>query len=210
MKIHYAHTAGYTEIQGLESFLKKINNAEYVRIFPTRLKPVKKKKLSGLKKNENGITGKELIKRIKERVKLWDEEIKYLIIMDDGDCRLKNLKFDFSVLDDLNIQKFFLIAEPEIEKWFCIDKSWIQDCECNGKSLYQRLNELIENFNYEYDEEKKSCKIKFSNEFKDVLNLCGFSYSKNADGGKYLAVIDPFIIAKKDEFAKDIYKIQGL
>jgi hypothetical protein len=201
--IYYAHTGGYTELGGIKNFLQKINNLEYKRLVPAINKLPKKHKI---KDEDNGLTGKLLFDRIKERVKLI-ENIEILIIIDDGDCKIKNNILNDSIKDlnkELNDAKLiFLFAEPEIEKWFCLDKCWNRNIPCaNNKNLHSLLNELFESINYEYDENKKSCKEKFSNKFKRVLSECGIYYSKSVNGSEYLKKINPEIIYKKDEFAR--------
>jgi len=202
--IYYAHTGGYTELGGIEEFLKKINNLKYQRLVPAVKKLPKKTKIKEIKDIDNGLTGKLLFKRIKERVKFND--VKILIIIDDGDCKIKNKILNKSI-EDLkkelqDIKLIFLYAEPEIEKWFCLDKCCIKNISCKDRDVHSRLNELLENINYEYDKSKKSCKEKFSDKFKITLEECGVYYSKNSDGSEYLKKINPKIIYENDEFAR--------
>jgi len=144
-----------------------------------------------------------------------NKDIKILIIIDDGDCKIKNGILNNSIKDlekELsNINLIFLFAEPEIEKWFCLDKSWIQNSPCNGQNIHSLLNILVENYDYRYDKNKKSCKTKFSDKFKHLLDSCGIFYSKDSSGSEYLQQIDPQVIYKKDEFVKEaIDKIKSL
>ncbi len=210
--IYYAHTGGYTELGGIKRFLQKINNnLEYQRLVPAVAKLPKKHKIKDI---DSGITGKSLFDRIKERAKLTSN-IKVLIIIDDGDCKVKNGILNDSI-EDLkkelkDIKLIFLFAEPEIEKWFCLDKSCIKNIPCNGKNIHSLLELLIENIDYEYDKNKKSCKVKFSDKFKQILSNCGVYYSKNSNGSEYLKQINPKIIYKKDEFVRDaIKKIENI
>ena len=86
--IYYAHTGGYTELGGIKIFLQKINNLDYQLLVPARKKLPKKTKIKSV---DSGLTGKTLFDRIKERVKLNKyKDIEVLIIIDDGDCRVKN------------------------------------------------------------------------------------------------------------------------
>jgi len=199
--IFYAHTGGYTELGGIKEFLIKINNLDYKLLVPARKKNPRPK----IKNIDNGLTGKALFDRIKERVK-FQKDIKILIIIDDGDCKVKNGIINESIKDleeELGgIKLIFLFAEPEIEKWFCLDKSCITNIPCNNKNIHSFLNNLMENISYEYDENKKSCKEKFSDKFKQVLEECGINYYKNSDGSEYLKKIDPKIIYEKDKFAR--------
>jgi len=89
--IYYAHTGGYTELGGIEEFLKKINNLKYQRLVPAVKKLPKKTKIKDI---DNGLTGKLLFNRIKERVKFKD--VKILIIIDDGDCKITSVRFKFN------------------------------------------------------------------------------------------------------------------
>ncbi len=202
--IYYAHTGGYTELGGIKIFLQKINNLDYQLLVPARKKLPKKTKIKAI---DSGLTGKILFDRIKQRARL-NKDIEVLIVIDDGDCRVKNNILDESInslkkeLDKIKI--IFLFAEPEIEKWFCLDKSCIKNVSCkeNNKSLHTLLDELVQNIDFSYDKGKGSCKIKFSDKFKNILNECNMYYSKNSNGSDYLRKINPKIISTKDEYAR--------
>ena len=200
--IYYAHTGGYTELGGIKEFLTKINNIDYKLLVPARKKLPKPK----IKNVDSGLTGKAFFDRIKERAS-FHRDIEVLIIIDDGDCKVSNGIINESInnlkKELKQIKLIFLFAEPEIEKWFCLDKSCISNRSCNNKSLHSILNELIQNINYEYDKNKKSCKEKFSNKFKKILEECGLNYYKNSNGSEYLKKIDPNIIYKKDKLARN-------
>jgi hypothetical protein len=53
-----------------------------------------------------------------------------------------------------------------------------------------------------FDDQKGSCKHKFSSQFKEILFEHGKAYSKKDEGGKYLGYLNPQKIADQDEFAK--------
>jgi len=61
------------------------NTLEYQRLVPAVAKLPKKNQ------RYSGITGKSLFDRIKERTKL-NKDIKILIVIDDGDCKIKSSK----------------------------------------------------------------------------------------------------------------------
>ena len=223
--IYYAHTGGYTELGGIKDFLKKINgNLSYQRLFPARKKPPKlyksKKSPGEIKREHQGITGKKLLGEIKKCIVKYrnEKDVKVLIIVDDGDCKIvngkitkaiENFKKEFS-----SIKIIFLYIEPEIEKWFCIDKTWIQNKPCKSENninsnLHSQLNSLLKNLNYEFNEESGSCNEKFSETFKKTLNQCGISYSKKHDGSEYLRKIDPIKIEKNENisFTKEAIRV---
>ncbi|RUM58948.1 MAG: hypothetical protein DSY60_00720 [Persephonella sp.] len=208
MKVYYAHGGGYTEIYGLKNFLKKIrNDLEYGRIFPARFKLPKINK----NKNEEGDTGKKIFKKLKERLKYSEHENSILLVIDDGDCLFYNKERSFmqsledfkKFLKEKNIKGIFLYIEPEIEKFLCIDKSWIKNnkCEIKEKDIYSLLEELLENYNYELNKDKNGCKVKFSDKLEEILKICGIikRFSKKTDGSEYLKKIDPYKIAKEDK-----------
>ena len=160
MKVHYAHGGGYTELGGMKSFLLKINGEVlYERVFPAvTSKPKKKlnrfdvnsKVKIKIKPEESGVTGKgrkglfkELLKRL-ERKKMDGEEVSVLVVIDDTDCRLSNEVARKRFLNSVeefkrrateiynNLKIIFIWAEPETEKWFCIDRA---NCFKNRKSF---------------------------------------------------------------------------
>ncbi len=207
MIIHYAHGGGYTELGGTHEFLKKIRgDLEFKRIFPAIKKPPKKEKVR-INPEDEGVTGKNLFRRLKERIDVWREEIKVIVIIDDGDCKFYNQEKNFIVsleefkkyIDEKNIKGIFLFFEPEIEKIFCIDKSWHKNIPCENIDLHRKLDELLCNINYNLNEEKTSCKEKFSDKFKATLKLCGINYSKKNNGAEYLKRISPEKVSEKDK-----------
>jgi len=219
LTVHYAHGGGYTELGGTYEFLKKIReDLEYKRIFPAIKKPPKKGKVR-INPEDEGITGKNLFRRLKERIDVWEEEIKVIVIIDDGDCKFYNQEKNFIVslgefkkyIDGKNIKGIFLFFEPEIEKIFCIDKSWHKNIPCEDIDLHRKLDELLSNINYNLNEEKTSCEEKFSDKFKETLKLCGINYNKKNDGAEYLKKVSPEKVAENDEFLKQfINEIKNL
>ena len=218
--VHYAHGGGYTELGGMKEFLTKIRkDVKYERIFPAKFpfkKPINPQRAQR-RARESGVSGKRnLFKRLLERLeaKRTDgEKVDILIVIDDTDCRLSDKEERKNFLTSVNgfitkaksifkeIKIIFIWAEPEIERWFCLDKaSCFRDKPCNGTSLFRELDKLL-SIPLVWDKEKKSCKEKFSEKFKEVLTECEISYSKRADGAEYLRKIDPFKIEKRDKFA---------
>ena len=231
MKVHYAHGGGYTELGGMRTFLTKIRgDIDYEKIFPSK-RPRKKpnylnKDREKRKKKESGVSGKDLFKEILRRLekkRMDREKVDVLVIIDDTDCKLSDKiareKFFASlegfkkkakeVFEDMKI--IFIWAEPEIERWFCIDRSsCFDDKRCDGKSLFIKIGELLRE-PLIYDEEKESCSEKFSEKFKRILNECGLSYSKRNDGSEYLKKVNPSKIEEEDKFAaKGIRELKNL
>jgi len=226
-----------------EFLLKINGKVPYERIFPAvASKPKRKVARSAendekaeikVKPDDSGITGKGskgLFKRILKRLKnkkLDREEVRVLVVIDDTDCRLSDKdarqRFLQSVKDfeqrakeiyeDLEI--IFIWIEPEVEKWFCLD---VNNCfprnkPCGDKDFHRKLSELLENYGYEYDSNKDSCKEKFSRRFKVIVEGCGIyrEYSKKTDGPLLLAKVDPHVIEAKDPFAtKGIKQLKNL
>jgi len=235
LKVYYAHGGGYTELGGMKSFLLKINGEVlYEKVFPAVASKPKKKlyRFDGnskvkikIKPEESGVTGKgrkglfkELLRRL-EKKNLDGEEVSVLVVIDDTDCRLSNEVARKRFLNSVeefkrrateiynNLKIIFIWAEPEIEKWFCVD---IANCfprnrPCGNKDLHRKLADLFEKYTYEYDVSKDSCKEKFSKRFASILEECKVfkRYNKNGDGSLYLAKVDPFVIEKRDEFAAE-------
>lgn len=176
--------------------------------------------------SDAGVSGTDLFKKILDRLKKKSQDgetISILIIIDDTDCKLSNetAKSHFlkavenfkrhvtEIFSDISI--IFLWIEPEIEKWFCIDinncfpntkgNSHYKNKSCGKEDLHRKLIKLLESYDFNYDFEKKSCKEKFSEKFKAILEECGISYSKRNDGFLLLSKVDPAIIEEKDKFA---------
>lgn len=224
MKVYYAHGGGYTELGGMKEFLLKINSEiSYERIFPVRVKPRKKISSSNrtkgvmLRYNSSGVTGKKLFKEILRRLhnkKKDNENVSVLVIIDDTDCKLSNKtareqfyrsieEFKRRALEIYeNLKIIFIWAEPEIERWFCLDlNNCFHNKPCGIKDLHRKLSELLRDYSFEYDFEKGSCKEKFSKKFEYILNECGLNYSKKNDGSLLLRRVNPYTIEAKDKFA---------
>jgi len=231
LKVHYAHGGGYTELGGVERFLRKINSeVEYERLFPAK-RPMKKpvymnKDREERRNKESGVTGKslfrELLRRL-EKKKLDNEEVGVLVIVDDTDCRLSDevaRKEFYASVDNFenkarkifkNLKIIFIWAEPEIERWFCIDRAnCFKDRRCKDKNLFRRIEELLE-VPFVYSEEKGSCIEKFSDKFKEILEECGIYYSKKNDGPELLKRVDPTKLEREDKFsAEGIKELKNL
>jgi len=223
-KVHYAHSGGYTELGGMKDFLSKINSGVlYERIFPAVSKPRK------IKHRNSGVTGKSLFARLLEKLerkKLDGEQVSVLVVVDDTDCRLSDEvareRFLRSVREFerrateiySNLRIIFIWAEPEVEKWFCLDKgSCFRNKPCGDKDLHRKLSELLESFDYDYNPDRDSCTEKFSKKFATVLQECGvlYGYSKRNDGSLYLKKVNPSVIESEDKFAaKGIKELKNL
>ncbi len=210
-------------------------NVSYERMFPALVSKPKKKvahfsEVDGrtrvkVKPDDSGVTGKgskglfkKILKRL-EKKKLDKEEVHVLVIIDDTDCRLSNKVARQRFLQSAeefkrrakevyeNLEIIFIWIEPEVEKWFCLDVTncFPRNKPCGDKDLHRKLSELLENYKYEYDFDKDSCKEKFSKKFKAIVEECGIykEYSKRTDGSLLLAKVDPYVIETKDLFARE-------
>jgi len=240
LKIYYAHGGGYTELGGMKEFLLKINSKfEYERIFPaiaSKPKPKRKnlnKKHPTIKSEDMGVSGKgkqglfnKILKRLSAK-KRDGEDVHILVIIDDTDCKLSNSKIQRQFLNSVkefekqakalykDIRIIFIWVEPEIEKWFCLDKSnCFPNKPCSSsKDLYRILDEFLQSYSYEYDYSKDACKEKFSEKFAQILEECEVlkHYSKKVDGALYLKKVNPFVIEQRDKFsAPGIRKLKTL
>ncbi len=144
--IYYAHTGGYTELGGIEEFLKKINNLKYQRLVPAVKKLPKKTKIKNI---DNGLTGKLLFNRIKERVETTTNTI---------------MLEDFFTQNELNNQEqmiFLALLKEEYAGEFdtlrdmntLISLISFDDYEkIQNRALLEEGSKLIENDIIDYDE----------------------------------------------------------
>lgn len=141
-------TGGYTEINSMRIFLKKVNrNVDYIQLCPfgPRKSRSSIKTRSSIERNQNGLTGTSLINFVLEYVRnekyhFRDEQYDAILIEDDKDDRF--LSISQSGTSTLNlpdwqahtqtitnaihqhypsIPVFFIYAAPEVEAWFLAD-----------------------------------------------------------------------------------------
>jgi len=220
------YTGGYTEAKGGKYFLKKIRNTNtyYKRITPAFQKPgskpgkeVEEEIQSSKRKN----TGSGLLSDIREVLKLNlnDDDFKNaiaLIIFDDLDCRcldekkryqnaVKNFVYEVKKLFD-NLKIIFLLADPEIESWFCNNAGSVFEHKKRKEEHDAVIH--VSGLPEEYKKNAKfngvdSCEEKFSNKFTEILKVkCGLNYNKRKDGPRYLQRLNPDKLAEKDSYVK--------
>jgi hypothetical protein len=141
MRVGYFCTAGFTELNGIEPFLRRINpDVEWVRCFPaTRKMPYPRPQRSDDPKKEHipvpahsGSTGEELIRQLLECWPYWKNQCDAWLLIDDLDCRfcseggvskeawLRRLEQRLQAAQ-LPSMPILLLASPEIEAWMIAD-----------------------------------------------------------------------------------------
>lgn len=143
-------TAGYTELNAMKSFMRKINDGvEYIQLCPIGPRKskgaIKDRHKHQILKEQNGMTGEKLIDFAAEFIgkKRFEEEgYEAILIEDDKDGRFLSMQEDGTgiidedswkcfknrVIERLNkirpdIPVIFFYAAPEIEAWFLADWS---------------------------------------------------------------------------------------
>ena len=141
-------TAGYTELNAMKTFMKKINNTvEYIQLCPIgprkSRRGAKDRHIDQIEKSQSGLTGKGLIDFINYFIgqKRFEEEgYDAILIEDDKDDRFLSLDEDgTSAIDKDQWEEFkkdvterirekrpdipviFFYAAPEVETWFLAD-----------------------------------------------------------------------------------------
>lgn len=143
-------TAGYTELNALKVFMRKINaDCEYIQLCPTRARrsaaDIRDRNTERHTNSiaQNGYTGNKLIEYIIEFVgkeKFSREKYDAILIEDDKDNRFLNIqedgtgkadcdswkKYREAVISEINklqpdIPVVFFLAAPEAEVWFLAD-----------------------------------------------------------------------------------------
>lgn len=143
-------TGGYTEVNALKTFLKKVNNSvEYIQLCPVGIRKnmtsVKTRAITEIRTNQNGLTGASLISHISQHIReekyhFAEERYDAILIEDDKDDRFLDKTEDgFSEINQLKwkehkqevtdsihavypeIPVIFIYAAPEVETWFLAD-----------------------------------------------------------------------------------------
>lgn len=141
-------TAGYTELNAMKVFMKKINaQVEYIQLCPIGTRrskdSIKNRHVDNIEQKHNGLTGMGLIEYILKFVKtkrFQEEGYDAILIEDDKDDRFLSKqvdgtgKFDQNAWDEfkVNIKNklneicpdlpvIFFYAAPEVESWFWAD-----------------------------------------------------------------------------------------
>lgn len=141
-------TAGYTELNAMKSFMRKINDTvEYIQLCPIgprkSKRAIENRHIDQIDKNQNGMTGEMLIdfaiKFIGEK-RFEEEGYDAILIEDDKDNRFLSLEKDGTATIDKekwecfkektverlrkkrpDIPVIFFYAAPEVETWFLAD-----------------------------------------------------------------------------------------
>lgn len=142
-------TGGYTELNAMKYFIKKINpKNEYIQLCPTGVRKssraIKNRDLTSIDNHINGLTGSKLIEyvlKIIKTPKFHEEHYDAILIEDDKDNRfLKIMQDGGSNIDsnawnafkkdlrekihkelDMHVPVIILLAAPEVEAWFVSD-----------------------------------------------------------------------------------------
>lgn len=142
-------TAGYTELNAMKSFIKKINpDVDYIQLCPTGVrksaKAIRNRKLTSINDDINGLTGTRLVNYVLDFIKkgrFHEEQYDAVLIEDDKDSRFlkimadgssgidiaswntfkKDLKEKINAEFDIQIPVIILFAAPEVEAWFISD-----------------------------------------------------------------------------------------
>lgn len=141
-------TAGYTELNAMKSFMRKINGTvEYIQLCPIGPRKsrsaIQNRHIDQIDKNQNGMTGEKLIQFVVDFIKekRFEEEMyDALLIEDDKDARFLTIEengrvsidesswecFKNEVVERIrekrpNIPIIFFYAAPEVEAWFLAD-----------------------------------------------------------------------------------------
>ncbi len=141
-------TGGYTELNAMRGFLRKINpQADYIQLCPTGKRRSKKdimgRHIDVMDPEQNGLTGKALLDHMLSFLdsnRFREEGYDAILIEDDRDDRFLSLRSDGSSrIDRAAWEKFqqdvrsqveryapgipvlFILAAPEVESWFIAD-----------------------------------------------------------------------------------------
>lgn len=141
-------TAGYTELNAMKSFMRKINDTvEYIQLCPIgprkSRRAIQNRHIEQIDKNLNGMTGEKLIQFVVDFIKekrFEEESYDALLIEDDKDARFLSIEengmasidesswncFKSEVIERIrekrpNIPIIFFYAAPEVEAWFLAD-----------------------------------------------------------------------------------------
>lgn len=139
-------TAGYTELQAMKTFMKKINDGvAYIQLCPTQERrnsaAIKNRHMEIIR--DNGMTGEKLIDFIVDFIqtkRFTDEKYDAILIEDDKDDRFLISRSDGSAEIDMagwekyktdtrmkikarfpDLPVVFIYAAPEVEGWFLAD-----------------------------------------------------------------------------------------
>lgn len=143
-------TAGYTELNSMKLFVKKVNGRlDYIQLCPTgprkSKEQIRRRHIDSVDPKYNGLTGEKLIDYVLsfiETDRFQEESYDAILIEDDKDDRFLSVQTDGSASLDISewdnfrqkvkdkihkiypdIPVLFLFAAPEVESWFISDWS---------------------------------------------------------------------------------------
>lgn len=141
-------TAGYTELNAMKLFMRKINSqVEYIQLCPVGTRrsknTIKNRHVDNIKTQQNGLTGSGLIEfilKFVETKRFQEEGYDAILIEDDKDDRFLLMQPDGTGIFDQNewnkfktnireslhkvcpdLPVIFFFAAPEVESWFLAD-----------------------------------------------------------------------------------------
>lgn len=141
-------TGGFTELNSMKLFLKKINDqVDYIQLCPTGVRrsknEIRNRHIDNIIKKHSGLTGQALIDFVLdfiEQDRFREEEYDAILIEDDKDNRFLRMREDGSAEIDKDewelyrstivetihskhqeMPVLFLYAAPEVETWFLAD-----------------------------------------------------------------------------------------
>lgn len=147
LRIACFFTAGYTELNALKHFLRKVNaDVDYIQLCPTASRrskdAIRNRHNDNICRNQSGLTGDSLIDFILEflgKDRFKEEDYDAILIEDDKDDRFLRVtsdgygemdieawhRYESDVKDRISeltdIPVLFLMASPEVEAWFYAD-----------------------------------------------------------------------------------------
>lgn len=147
-KVACFFTGGYTELNAMKIFMKKINSSvQLVQLCPSGSRKSKRaitgRHTEEIKGSQSGLTGDQLIEyvfKMTNEPRFLEEEYDAILIEDDKDHRFLSLQEDGTAVIDVdkwksyrgcivdqlrenhpNVAIFFFLAAPEIEGWHLMD-----------------------------------------------------------------------------------------
>lgn len=186
-------TAGYTELNAMKLFMRKINDqAEYIQLCPTgnrRSKDaIRNRHIENINKEQNGLTGRALIGFVTDFVgkkRFLEEHYDAILIEDDKDDRFLKLSqdggaeldeeawrvFKQNVIKQIHdkcpqIPVIFFYAAPEVEAWF------LADWQHGFGSIYNDTFKSREYFNFRF--KKYINESILTNRYRDNIESYGY------------------------------------
>lgn len=192
-------TAGYTELNSMKLFMKKINSqVEYIQLCPIGTRrskdTIKNRHVDNIKTQQNGLTGPGLIEfvlKFVETKRFQEEDYDAILIEDDKDDRFLSIhadgtgifeqikwdEFKTNIRENLNkvcpnLPIIFFYAAPEVESWF------LADFENSFGSVYRTELSAQENEFFKVRFRKHTNDFVLTNRYKDCIEQYGYFNGK--------------------------------